>query len=96
MKFISLYTNLNVLKKISYVFTSLFCIRRYIIAFLTIFMNSYVALNIVVYILLQLGTISMFLHFKPMLTKMMNYTEIINEGVILASVYYMMIFTNWM
>ena len=83
------------MNKISYVYTSLFCIRRYIIALLTIFMNSYVALNIVGYIILQLCSISLFLHFKPMLTKMMNYTEIINEVLIFASVYFMMIFTNW-
>jgi len=76
-------------------YTLLFCIRRYIIGVMTIFMNSFVVLNIIVYIALQLGTISIYLHFKPMLTKLMNYTEIINEILIFISVYFMMIFTNW-
>jgi len=30
-----------------------------------------------------------------MLTKLMNYTEIMNEVLIFISVYFMMIFTNW-
>jgi len=37
----------------------------------------------------------MFLHFKPMLTKLMNYIEIMNEVLIIITVYFMMIFTNW-
>jgi len=37
----------------------------------------------------------MFLHFKPMLTKLMNYIEIMNEALIILTVYFMMIFTNW-
>jgi len=45
--------------------------------------------------ILQLGTLSIFLHFKPMLTKLMNYIEIMNEVLIFISVYFMMIFTNW-
>jgi len=31
-----------------------------------------------------------------MLTKAMNYTEIINEGLVFVTVYFMMFFTNWM
>jgi len=31
-----------------------------------------------------------------MMTKVMNYLEIINEAFIFISVYFMMIFTNWM
>jgi len=38
----------------------------------------------------------MFLYSKPMLTKAMNYTEIINEGLVFVTVYFMMFFTNWM
>jgi len=30
-----------------------------------------------------------------MLTKLMNYNEIMNEILILITVYFMMIFTNW-
>ena len=37
----------------------------------------------------------MFFHFKPMLTKLMNYNEIMNEVLIIISVYFMMFFTNW-
>jgi len=37
----------------------------------------------------------MFLHFKPMLTKLMNYIEIMNEALIIFTAYFMMIFTNW-
>ena len=44
---------------------------------------------------LQLGTLSIFLRFRPLLSKFMNYTEIMNEVFIFISVYYMMIFTNW-
>ena len=37
----------------------------------------------------------MFLHFKPMITKAMNYTEMINEVLVFITVYFMMFFTNW-
>jgi len=76
-------------------YTLLFCIRRYIIGIMVVFLNSFVAINIIVYIVLQLGTISLFLHYKPMLSKLMNCTEIMNEVLIYISVYFMMIFTNW-
>ena len=62
---------------------------------MTVFFNPFVAINIIVYFVLQLGTISLFLHFKPMFTKLMNYTEIMNELLIFITVYFMMIFTNW-
>ena len=58
-------------------------------------MNSNVVMNIILYISLQLCTISMYILYKPMLTKLMNYIEIINEILIIISIYFMMIFTNW-
>jgi len=94
-KFISLYTNIKPHNQISYMYTLLFCIRRYIIGVMTIFLNSFVVFNIIVYFALQIGTISMYLHFKPMLTKFLNRIEIMNETLIFISVYFMMIFTNW-
>ena len=78
-----------------YMYTAAFCIRRFIIALFTIALSTYVSYMLIVSLLLQLITLSVYLKVKPFVTKGLNYIETITESMICLSVYYMMSFTYW-
>ena len=95
LKFESLYKNIITNNQIAYIYMPLFCIHRYIISFMEVFLNSFVQFNIFINILLELGVVILYLKYSPMKMKSMNNQEIMNASVILVTAYFIMMFTNF-
>ena len=76
-------------------FTTLFCIKRLLIAYLTIFTNEYIFIHIWVYAYTSIFFICMFIRMKPMYPSILNKIEILNESLILITSYYMLIFSGF-
>ena len=73
----------------------IFCIRRLLVAFFTVYLNSPLILNIYVNIYSSLWIIKFYYKKKPMASRNLNRIELLNEIFQLFSNYYMFIFTEW-
>ena len=94
-KFSSLYTGIRTEITFSYVYTPLFCLRRSVIALMVVLANPYVQFNLIVYIALELSALAIFFTVKPMRDRLLNCSGVMNEGLIFATVYFMLAFTNY-
>ena len=92
-KFNTLYTNLYPLKKTVYRQMTFFCLKRFLIAFVTASMKAPISIAILVYTKLSLFTIGYTINQKPFENKMLNYIEITNECFIMVTGYYMGLFS---
>jgi hypothetical protein len=94
-KYSSLYTNMDTEKRSVYLYTCMFCIKRFIIGFSTIFANHVVWINMVAYMVLSLATIAFFIRFKPMNSTALNKIELFNESFIYISSFFFLIYSDW-
>jgi hypothetical protein len=94
-KYSSLYTNLETDKKSLYIYTALFCIRRLILSFTTIFGNEIIWVNILAYMVLSIVTIAFYIHYKPMISPALNKIELFNECFIYICSYFFLIYSDW-
>ena len=76
-------------------FTSLFCIKRLIISFFTVFFNELSIVNIFINIFANLIMAKFLIDHMPMEFKYLNYLEIINESFMLFFNYFLFLFSIW-
>jgi len=91
----TLFTNLDINSSMAYKFTTLFCIKRLLVAYMTIFANSYLFLHLFIYVYTSIFFISMFITSKPMYPSILNKIEIMNESFMLFTSYYIIIFSGF-
>ena len=75
--------------------TTIFCFKRWLYGFSTVFFVNYVVPNIYVYIFIPLFGMGYTINNYPMDSKILNFMEILNEGIILCSAYFILSFTQW-
>ena len=73
----------------------IFCLKRILIAFGTIFVTQPVAANIMIYIYTSLFSLGFNVQFRPFNTPNLNRIDNMNELFILISSYFMMAFSGW-
>ena len=91
----SLYQNVYPLKNSAYKVTTIFCVKRILLGLTTAYLNGFVLASIYVYGFTSLFSIGWFLNERPMVSKLMNFMENINELAIYISCYFMFLFTEW-
>ena len=74
---------------------SLFCLKRFVIAFISAFHSAPVAIPIFAYTMFSLFSIGYTKNNKPFLRKANNMIEIINESFIFTTGYFLMLFSEW-
>lgn len=72
----------------------MFCLRRFIIAIITIFGNGFLLSQIFIYTYSSLITAGYFINYRPMNLKTLNRIEIINEIFVLPTCYFMILSTE--
>ena len=75
--------------------TTIFCFKRWIYGLSTVFFPNYVVPNIYVYVFIPLFGMGYTINNNPMDSKALKFMEILNEGVILWSGYFILSFTQW-
>ena len=88
----TLYTNVRLGAQTSYINTSIFCVRRLVIAIGVIF-TALNVINIYLLVFSCLFLINFFLNRRPLQSSFLNKIEVINELSLLAVSYYMFRFT---
>ena len=92
-KYDSLYLNLFPLKSTVYQMTSIFCIKRLIYGFSTVYLSQFVFMHMYTYIFIPLFFLGFNLVHKPMVSRMLNFKENMNEMLILICAYFIPLFT---
>lgn len=95
MRFLSMYTALNIKKKYFMVVTPLFLVRRLIYALTIVFMNDYPVLQIAINLNFSLCYLIFLIKHMPMNKKYLNYLEIMNECTLMIVFYECMAFTEF-
>ena len=75
--------------------TALFCIKRLIYALVTVYLGEHIVPNVYTYTFIPLFSIGFNLKNRPMISKLLNFMENINESIIYFSGYFILIFTQW-
>ena len=94
----TLYTNVETKRTRNasvYEYLTIFCVKRMIYAYVTIFYSDTLFVIIIAYICLPIASINFFVNCKPLKGKALNYIEIMNEMFILQVSYYMFVFTDF-
>ena len=94
-KYETIYQNLYPLKSSVYWFMPVFCLKRFLIAMVTVYIIRPIELVIFVYIYLSLFTIGYNIRNRPMNTRIIQIIENTNEFFILLSGYAIIIFSKW-
>ena len=81
-------------KKVAIFYTTYFCFRRLMVAFLTIYINSDVSIIFAIYEFVIMATISFHNIYKPMERKSIKEAEIMHEMLLMFITYYMLLFTG--
>ena len=94
-KFGTLYSNHNTRRTTIIVSMPIFCLKRLLVAFGTVFVIQPLAFNIMVYIYISIFSLGFNLTVRPLNTRALNLIDNINESFILISSYFMMAFSAW-
>ena len=97
-KFGTLYNNINFASehgKMAVINNFVFCARRFVLAFTTIFISDFLWLQLFIYLYSTLIVTTFYIHVKPMNGRFYNNIEIMNETATLFSVYFLLCFSDW-
>jgi len=94
-KYETIYQNLYPGKLSACIYTTLFCLKRALIAVVTFQVVRPVNISISVYIYLSLYTIAYNLNVRPMKDRIIQFIDNTNEVFIMISGYSIMFFSNW-
>lgn len=76
-------------------FTPVFCLRRFVLAFATVFFSETLWLQLFVFTYSTLFAACFFIGIRPMNQKLLNRIEMFNETATLGSLYFILYFTEW-
>lgn len=91
----TLYQSVDQFKTCVYQMNTIFCVRRLLVAFTTIFINNPLIICIYINIYSSLWIIKFYYKKKPMVSPMLNKIELINEIFQLFANYFMFLFTEF-
>jgi len=94
-KYETIYQNLYPLKYSAYYQTTIFCVKRLLIALVTCQIVRPINISIMAYIYLSLFTIGYNLNVRPMNTRIIQIIDNTNEIFIMFSGYAIIFFSNW-
>jgi hypothetical protein len=75
--------------------TTIFCAKRILLGFTTVYIAGLPLASTYVYGLGSLFSIGFFLNNKPMSSKIFNFMENLNEAAIYMMCYFTFLFTDW-
>ena len=91
----TLYMGLKENRPSAYMLNSLFCARRLILAFTTIYFNTFLTTNIYITFFGSLAMIKFYFDYTPYESPLLNRFEKVNEIFTLFISYYLFIFTEF-
>lgn len=91
----TLYQSMDPLKTAVYQMTTIFCVRRLMVSFITVYFESPLVVPIYINIYSSLWIIKFYFNKMPMLTRSLNKIELLNEIFQLFSNYFMFLFTEF-
>ena len=91
----TLYRNVKTTNPTALYTNFVFCLRRFMLTFATIFFGNWLFLQIIVFTYTTLFQLCFFIAVRPMTQPLLNRIEIINELFTLGSVYFLLYFTDW-
>ena len=80
--------------KSAVLYNAIFVLRRLSISLVLVFATDYAFLQIIFVIVQNLFTLSYLLTVRPFATKFQNYLEIFNETCVLATTYFILLFSD--
>ena len=75
--------------------TTMFCVRRLLVALVTVFCMDFLFMQIAVYMYSTIYILSYQLTAKPLHATLSNQIELMNDFFILLTCYFMLICTSW-
>ena len=92
----SLYVNLKTNHKSATFYITIFCIRRILIGFSSVFWQQTCVGTIFPYMISSLGIMCMNLSLKQMVSKQLNKIEQLNEFCIILTSYFLLFCSDWL
>lgn len=94
-KFGALYLGLNPMSSIMYMISTFFCIRRFLLALVTLFTENLLIVQLYIATFGSLLTLKLYIWASPMSSRNQNRIEKLNEVFTLFSTYFMISFTDF-
>jgi len=91
----TLYSNIRINQPGALNTNFVFCLRRFMLTFATVYFRQWLILQIMVYTYTTLFKVCFYISVRPMDQPYLNHIEIINEVFTLSSLYFIIYFTDW-